>query len=310
MPIPSEVQGILAVFVCGCFVTLNLILSKLLQGWQWPYFFLAGLCSLLIVLGLQVVMLARQGMAAYHCQRKEIKWVLSRGFFGCGNNVLSVCAALAGAPMGSIGVLCSVNTVVAALLGRVVLGEPLGKLHMLSVLCRRRNWAWCLLGLWPCTAIRGLTRLHVHQRAEVQICFSHGAYYISHVFSLCGLLDFGMRSSSQQRQAADSGRLPRLCHLTLRRPAHRLTCLQPDVKRRLAAVPCCHQRNGDDCDQHEHGLRSRHPPLPQDSEPDDHPRSCDDAAGGGDSGRGKVAAPKFGAECRRTRAGSNEQIHD
>ncbi|CAE7947625.1 NLRC5, partial [Symbiodinium sp. KB8] len=134
MSIPSEVQGILAVFVCGCFVTLNLILSKLLQGWQWPYFFLAGLCSLLIVLGLQVVMLARQGVDAYHCQRKEIKWVLSRGLFGCGNNVLSVCAALAGAPMGSIGVLSSVNTVVAALLGRVVLGEPLGKLHILSVL--------------------------------------------------------------------------------------------------------------------------------------------------------------------------------
>jgi len=134
MSIPREVQGILAVLVCGCFSTLNLILSKLLQGWQWPYFFMAGLCSLLIVLGLQVLMVARQGLAAYHCERKEIKWVLLRGLFGCGNNVLSVCAALAGAPMGSIGVLSSVNTVVAALLGRVVLGEPLGKLHILSVL--------------------------------------------------------------------------------------------------------------------------------------------------------------------------------
>ncbi|CAE7782494.1 NLRC5 [Symbiodinium sp. CCMP2456] len=130
----SEVQGILAVFVCGCFATLNLMLSKLLQGWQWPYFFFAGLCSLVIVLCLNAVMVARQGIAAYHCERKEIKWVLLRGLFGSSNNVLSVCAALAGAPMGSIGVLSSVNTVVAALLGRVVLGEPLGKLHILAVL--------------------------------------------------------------------------------------------------------------------------------------------------------------------------------
>ena len=80
----------------------------------------------MIVLCLNAVLVARQGLAACHCDRKEIKWVLLRGLFGSSNNVLSVCAALAGAPMGSIGVLSSVNTVVAALLGRVVLGEPWG----------------------------------------------------------------------------------------------------------------------------------------------------------------------------------------
>ncbi|CAE7412501.1 NLRC5 [Symbiodinium pilosum] len=134
MSISAEVQGILAVFACGLFFTLNLMLCKLLQGWDWPYFFLAGLCSLLIVLGLNALMITQQGMAAYDCQRKELKWVFLRGFFGSGNNVLGVCAALSGAPMGSIGALSSVNTVVAALLGRAVLGEPLGKLHVLAVL--------------------------------------------------------------------------------------------------------------------------------------------------------------------------------
>ena len=64
----------------------------------------------------------------------DVKWVVLRGFFGCGSNVLTVCAVLAGAHVGSVGALSSVNTVVAALLGRLVLGEALGKLHVLAIL--------------------------------------------------------------------------------------------------------------------------------------------------------------------------------
>lgn len=63
----------------------------------------------------------------------QVKWVILRGLFGCANNVLSVSAILAGAHIGSVGALLSVNTVVAALLGRLVLGEALGKLHILAV---------------------------------------------------------------------------------------------------------------------------------------------------------------------------------
>lgn len=130
MAIPAEAQGITAAILCAVFSTANLMISKILQAWNWPYFFLAGLSALCISLGLAITMVCQK---TYKLQRREVKWVILRGFFGCGNNVLSVCAVLAGAEVGSVGALGCVNTVVAALLGRLVLGEALGKLHILAV---------------------------------------------------------------------------------------------------------------------------------------------------------------------------------
>lgn len=130
MAIPAEAQGITAAILCAVFSTANLMISKILQAWDWPYFFLAGLSALCITLGLAITMACQK---TYKLQRREVKWVILRGFFGCGNNVLSVCAVLAGAEVGSVGALGCVNTVVAALLGRLVLGEALGKLHILAV---------------------------------------------------------------------------------------------------------------------------------------------------------------------------------
>lgn len=129
--IPPEAQGITAAFLCAIFSTGNLIMSKMMQAWDWPYFFLAGLSALCITLGLSLCMFCQK---TFELQRREVKWVFLRGLFGCFNNVLSVCAVLAGAQVGSVGALGSVNTVVAALLGRLVLGEPLGKLHVLAVI--------------------------------------------------------------------------------------------------------------------------------------------------------------------------------
>eukprot|EP00438_Fugacium_kawagutii_P026149 Skav211887 [mRNA] locus=scaffold2402:31384:42561:- [translate_table: standard] len=58
-------------------------------------------------------------------QRREVKWValVAQGEPASGST-----------QVGSVGALGSVNTVVAALLGRVVLGEPLGKLHILAMI--------------------------------------------------------------------------------------------------------------------------------------------------------------------------------
>ena len=130
MAIPKEAEGIMAAFFTAIFLTFNLLLSKWLQDRHWPYFFLAGLSSLCITLSLVITMICQK---SYSLERREVKWVILRGFFGCGNNVLQVCAVLAGASVGSVGALASVNTVVAALLGRVVLGEALGKLHVLAM---------------------------------------------------------------------------------------------------------------------------------------------------------------------------------
>lgn len=125
-----EVQGVVAGLGCALFSNVNLVLSKFMQGWQWPYFFLAGLSAFCIAFSLAMSMLWQ---GSYHLEYREIKWVILRGLFGCASNVLAVCAVLAGAHVGSVGALGSVNTVVAALLGRVVLGEPLGPVHLLAV---------------------------------------------------------------------------------------------------------------------------------------------------------------------------------
>eukprot|EP00913_Durusdinium_trenchii_P001687 g1561.t1 len=116
--------------LCAVFTNLFLVLSKIMQGDGWPFFFVAGSAALCVAAGLVVFMICQD---SYHLQRREVKWVILRGLFGCANNVLSVSAILAGAHIGSVGALLSVNTVVAALLGRLVLGEALGKLHILAV---------------------------------------------------------------------------------------------------------------------------------------------------------------------------------
>ena len=102
---------------------------------------------------------------------------------------------------------------------------------------------------------------HLHQLAQVQVCLSHAAYHILHDFPLCHLLYFDVYSSSEQWRAADPGSLPRLYRSALARPARRRACLLSDVQYRIAALPCCHQRNCDPSNQHDHWLRSRHSPF-------------------------------------------------
>ncbi|CAK9050249.1 unnamed protein product [Durusdinium trenchii] len=130
MTFPTEGRGVWAAMLCAVFTNLFLVLSKIMQGDGWPFFFVAGSAALCVAAGLVVFMICQD---SYHLQRREVKWVILRGLFGCANNVLSVSAILAGAHIGSVGALLSVNTVVAALLGRLVLGEALGKLHILAV---------------------------------------------------------------------------------------------------------------------------------------------------------------------------------
>ena len=40
--LPTDVQGALAAAGCALFWNGSLVMSKLMQQWQWPYFFLAG----------------------------------------------------------------------------------------------------------------------------------------------------------------------------------------------------------------------------------------------------------------------------
>ena len=84
---------------------------------------------------------------SYHLERRDVKWVVLSGLTAGAFNVLNVCAVrpdlsvavvgtprLAGAHVGSIGALCSVNTITAALVGHFMLGEAFGRLNLLALL--------------------------------------------------------------------------------------------------------------------------------------------------------------------------------
>ncbi|CAK9035171.1 unnamed protein product [Durusdinium trenchii] len=55
-----------------------------------------------LLINLPLVLLAWR--EALELPRREVKWVLLRGLFGCSKNALSNCAVLAGAQVGSVGV--------------------------------------------------------------------------------------------------------------------------------------------------------------------------------------------------------------
>jgi drug/metabolite transporter (DMT)-like permease len=60
-------------------------------------------------------------------------WLFFRGFSGASTFILKVLAVGLGASPGDVAALGSINTVVAAMLGRVFLGEPLGWAHGCAV---------------------------------------------------------------------------------------------------------------------------------------------------------------------------------
>mmetsp|Transcript_18363 Transcript_18363/g.38214 ORF Transcript_18363/g.38214 Transcript_18363/m.38214 type:complete len:384 (+) Transcript_18363:23-1174(+) len=127
--IVRRATGVLAIVFSGVFISANTFISRLLLEADWPYFRLMGTGSLCISACILVGVLATQGWDGLSCKQNEIKWVIGRGICGTGQFLFAVLAAAAGASLGDIGALSSINTVVAALLGRLFLGERLGPWH-------------------------------------------------------------------------------------------------------------------------------------------------------------------------------------
>jgi len=98
-----------------------------------PFFKLMGTAALLVSGALILGELATNGAKGLDCKRNEVKWVVGRGVCDTCRFVLAIVAAALGAGVGDIGALSSINTVVAALLGRLILKEPLGPLHITAV---------------------------------------------------------------------------------------------------------------------------------------------------------------------------------
>ncbi|CAJ1430243.1 unnamed protein product [Effrenium voratum] len=122
-------EGIAAALVCSLMSTTLMAANRHLKSLDWPYFFITGSAALLVALGL----IAHQrwhGLAIP--QSCDMRWVLLRGLSGSANGFFAICAVLAGAYVGSVAALKSVNSIVAAL-GTVAMGEEFGWMHLLSV---------------------------------------------------------------------------------------------------------------------------------------------------------------------------------
>lgn len=123
---PKEAQGVTLVMISSAFVSANLFASKIIESHSWPYFHTMGIVCWLNASCCAVILLLLAGRRGFRCGKNVATWVFLRGTFGTGRFVLGILAALAGCPAGDVAALGSVNTVVAALLGRAFLREALG----------------------------------------------------------------------------------------------------------------------------------------------------------------------------------------
>jgi len=65
----------------------------------------------------------------------EKRWTMSAGFFITMSMVTLILSIKLGAPIGDLSALVSINVVMSALLGRLLLGDPLRWVHAVSALC-------------------------------------------------------------------------------------------------------------------------------------------------------------------------------
>jgi len=113
----------------GILFSVQLASSKVLVGMQWPYYHLVAASYVAIaainLLAMRAMQLPVRGLVH--------PWVLLRAFFGVMTFVLGVMAVQLGTPMGDVSALMSINIVLAAVLGRMFLGEPIRSMHYLAV---------------------------------------------------------------------------------------------------------------------------------------------------------------------------------
>jgi len=131
----QDALGLACLVASGSCITATVVASRLFDAWRWPTFRVNGLIALGVVLGATCTLAASGGRRGLWCPRPAAKWVVARGTCGCLQFTFAVLAALAGAPVGDISALGSVNVVVAALCGRLFLGERLGGWHVAAIAC-------------------------------------------------------------------------------------------------------------------------------------------------------------------------------
>jgi len=131
--VAQELKGMLAMAAAGAGASICMTLCSLVHEWQIPYYRLSGAAEIVMAAGLAIMILRNDELSKV--QAHEWKWIVMRGAFGSATAVFAWAAVAEGAPVGDASSLGSVNVVVAALLGRAFLGEPLSFFHILALVC-------------------------------------------------------------------------------------------------------------------------------------------------------------------------------
>eukprot|EP00929_Paragymnodinium_shiwhaense_P058013 TRINITY_DN2905_c0_g1_i2.p1 TRINITY_DN2905_c0_g1~~TRINITY_DN2905_c0_g1_i2.p1 ORF type:complete len:373 (-),score=51.14 TRINITY_DN2905_c0_g1_i2:360-1478(-) len=123
--------GMLMMVLQGLMMTGQIISGELMKRAEWPFYRVFGVAHLAAML---VFALIAVGVQAPLPERRAVKWIIVRGFGSFCSFTLMSSAVRLGAPAGDVAALTSVNTVMAALMGRAFLGEALQRLHVLALL--------------------------------------------------------------------------------------------------------------------------------------------------------------------------------
>lgn len=118
--------------VAGFISTCELVVTKYMKEFGWPYFQMMG-CSLVIM-----ALIVGSGLAYVSAKvpaRHLLKWLFLRSAFGVGSFVLSVAAVQVGCPPGDVAALTSINMVLAALMGHLFLSEAVQCVHLGALVC-------------------------------------------------------------------------------------------------------------------------------------------------------------------------------
>ncbi|CAK0874744.1 unnamed protein product [Prorocentrum cordatum] len=126
----TELLGVLAMIVSSLSVNVLLTLCSLVaaKGWS-DSAMLAVACTLGLVLLLMWLLVSRPPSPT----ATDARWISCIGFFSAGSCVLMFLAVHVGIPLGDFAAMNSTNTVFAAFLGRLFLGEAMRWSHYAAV---------------------------------------------------------------------------------------------------------------------------------------------------------------------------------
>lgn len=130
--VAREICGMLLMILAAAGSSVCMALCSLVPLWHIPYYRLSGTAELVMAAGLAIAIVVKGEL--FRLRAHEWKWVFLRGAFGSASALLAWAAVAEGAPLGDASALGSVNVVVAALLGLLLLGEPLSSLHILALI--------------------------------------------------------------------------------------------------------------------------------------------------------------------------------